>query len=201
MIGNEHLGRQIVRHLQENLDQAARMVEQAHGHPEGTCLVPRRENIHPAFVDVIALGDFPAIMVLQDDTEPRQTARFEGVGALAEELQMTYRFQIVQHSQHTDYGVTERRRKLLLDAVRQCFMQTRLIWESEDREENAIFHPSGFREVFNGSMDNDEKILLESSTYLTIHTNERVHLPGSNLGPVGRIDHAAGMANHPANQQ
>ncbi|GAA4915988.1 hypothetical protein [Nesterenkonia rhizosphaerae] len=182
MIGNRDIVEHLVKLLRRELEPTARLLEQMKGIPVGSVVVPNSRDIHPTWVDVIALNRYPSIMVTLENTDVRATTRQTEVSAEYDEFSWAYRLRITQHVMGTDYGLTEEARRNLLDTLRLLLMRNRTIWRDKERAEQAIFHPLTMREEFMGA-DEGGKILLESHTLIDVHSQERVPAAQPSRGP------------------
>lgn len=181
MIGHEGVVRYVVRMLKDKLPATIAELERDLGLSAGA--IPRiaPKNFHPAWEDVVAKGSFPSLMILQDDSETRNTGRQVSSYGDYDEYEWTYPLRLILHNVGAANGETELERKRLMLALRMALLRNRGLMESDD--ESAVIHPESLREMFNGgAVGEHQKLLLESTVLVRVNTNEILSSGPGNRG-------------------
>lgn len=183
MIGHEGVVRAMLRLIRDKLPEALTELETELGLTPGTIPRVHPKSVHGSWVDVVHLGQFPSVMVIQDDSETRNTGRQIGIGATWDEYEWTYPLRLILHNFGADYGETELQRKRLMMGLRLVLLRHRgLIVDRE--EEEASVQPESLREKFaGGATDESKKLLLESIIQLDVKTLEIIMAAQGDLGP------------------
>ena len=161
MIGHEGVVRGLVKMLKQRLPSILREIERELDIPSGA--IPRiaDTSYHAAWVDVVAKGNFPSLMILQDDSETRNTGRQVSVTGEYDEYEWTYPLRLVLHNIGAVGGETELARKRLMMGLRIALLRHRGLING--KSETAVIHPESLREMFGGgAIGEHQKLLLES---------------------------------------
>lgn len=181
MIGHEGVVRGIVKLLKAKLPGVIHELEKDLKLRAGTISQIAADSIHPSWVDVVAKGKFPALMILQDDSETRNTGRQVGSSGEWDEYEWTYPIRMILHNVGAGAGETELERKRLMLAIRIVLLRHRGLITGD--QEDAVIQAESLREMFNGgAIGEHEKLLLESTIQFNVRTNEIVTSWQGSLG-------------------
>lgn len=181
MIGHEGIVRALTKLFRAKLPGVLREIERELEINTGSIPNFPDGSIYPHWADVVAKGRFPSLMILQDDSETRNTGRQVSSAAEWDEYEWTYPIRMVLHNVGAGEGETELERKRLMMALRIVLLRYRGLIMG-DTEDGQILGES-VREIFTGGvMDEHKKMLLESEIRFDVRTNEIVTSAQGNLG-------------------
>ncbi|MFT4471702.1 hypothetical protein ACMX2H_17515 [Arthrobacter sulfonylureivorans] len=184
MLGHEGVVRSFVTSAQhrlpaviERLRTYLNTIEGTEPADELTLPVPEAENIHPTYVNLVSVGDFPAIMVTVEDTEIRNATRMISADGFWNEYEFRYPLRVLLYTMGGDgqHGLVELQRQRLMLALRTLALQYPVLFD--DGEESAQIVPETIRENFTGGeYDGDNNLLLESYIRFEVLTRERLQI-------------------------
>ncbi|WP_427017869.1 hypothetical protein ACQCSX_04440 [Pseudarthrobacter sp. P1] len=134
---------------------------------------PAVEDIHANDVDVVAIGHYPAVMIVQDGTGINQSTRQTGANGAYDEYRFRYRVKLMIYNTGTDYGPTELLRKRLLLALRMTLLSRKIL--HDDGSESAVVDSTYLRESFSElASDGTGQLLAGAYLEIEIATTERL---------------------------
>lgn len=179
MLGHEGIVRALTMKLREQLPVATERLLASL--PAGSH-IPRvaPEDIHPTEVDVIGMGRFPVLMVIQEGTGIQQSTRQVDVFSDRDEYAFRYRCRILLWATGTSVENTELMRKRLMLALRIALLSDRQVFKDEATGEHAYIDHGYLREQFSElAQDNMGKLLGGGYIEVEVVAHEVLDLGGT----------------------
>jgi len=174
MIGNEAMTTILHQSLVRRIPDVVNMMNQERSFDPGVLPLPRPENIHPQYVNTKAINAYPAVMIDQLVTGPRNTTRLQSSTGFYDVYEFLYAFRVYGFVTGSDYNSTTLAQLRLTDILRASLLMSRTLLAKED--ESAVILPESFRESFSEAMQNEEskKFLSASFIEFEVRTEEKI---------------------------
>jgi hypothetical protein len=175
MLGPEGVARALVGRLHERLPDKlaeirARLGVTAYELPDVLA-----DNIHPTEADVLAIGQYPCIAVVEYDTSGRLGNQQTDLDAGHEEYQYKYRMRIYAFGMADGYVETDLLRKRLILAIREILLQDKVVHNDVAGGQYAEVDSNTLRESFSdvGSVE-ESQLLAGGYIEVEIASQERL---------------------------
>lgn len=148
MLGPEGIARALVGRMHQRLPDKLAELRARLGVTEYELPDVLADNIHPTEVDVLAIGQYPCIAVVEYDTSGRLGNQQTDMDAGYEEYQYRYRMRLFAFGMADGYVETDLLRKRLILAIREILLQDKIMHDDVTGGQYAEVDLNTIRESF-----------------------------------------------------
>lgn len=193
MLGHEGVTAALYKSITHWLPQVGEQMRAELGLDASGFRIPEPQNMHPAPVDAVQIGQFPALMVDEMETGPRASTRSAASMGDLDTYLIRYKFRVwLWASDPRGPRETAVAIKRLATAVRISLLVNKLIFD--DKGESAVIDPKTFQESFSDvGQDKTNRYLAGSYIQFEVMSTETLRAIGTEAGLTARIGLHVGL--------